>query len=253
MSKVERIARMIFIISGVLVFTWITLEMAEADDDVYNFYFQKGAAPQSVVQGGAGQSGKSQNPESLSTNAEMAKTAEQTPANPVNAFITSEQKNDAEDSRAYKRFTAALGYGKSFDDIGSGMNYALGLQYSFNRYWSARIQGRWRDLQSQRSDYLLSDAKGNANRIGGSLSAAFTPLHLELLGHRFLDFAVFAGADTYRKISGDAITPTSLSTGFAPMLGLSALLSFNENAGVELTASRSDKSAYIGANLAFSF
>jgi hypothetical protein len=31
---------------------------AAADEDVYNFYFQKGGAPQQVIQGGAGQSAR---------------------------------------------------------------------------------------------------------------------------------------------------------------------------------------------------
>lgn len=253
MSAMEkhRFVRMFVIVSGLLSMIYYSLAKAE---DVYNFYFQKGSAPQTVIQGGSGQT----LPAKLSTHpnepTQALQPISQPPAVAPPANISTQLAAPVEAPPGYKPFTLSLGYGSVVDSLGSGMTYLLGLQYSFNRFLGLRAQGRLRNLESGSSDYVLIDPKQGENRWGGMAALVFTPLRLELLGHRFIEFSTFAGAETYRKLAGSSLgSGYNVAVTYGPLIGVSALLGLNENFGIEFQITRSVQATFVGGNLAFQF
>lgn len=263
--QISRIARMMILIGGLLGFVMITIARA---DDVYNFYFQKGSGPQTVVQGGSGQSSAAKAAATLPTTSNepapatpqpiSAPAANPSPAVNSNSSLSTAQAPFPQEESGNRPFTILLGYGKVADSLGSNMSYSVGLQYNFNRFLGARLQGRFRDTQSGNSNYELTNGNQSANKVGGMLAMMFTPLRLDLLGHRFMEFSAFAGAETYRRISdfsqdSSGSTEATVATGFAPLVGATALLGLNDNVGIELQGSRSTKSTSVSGNLAFQF
>jgi hypothetical protein len=137
------------------------------------------------------------------------------------------------------------------------MSYSLGLQYSFNRFLGVRTQARLRNLQADSPDYRLANSNQSANQWGGMAAVAFTPLRLDLVGHRLIEISALVGVDTHRKLAGSTgkkgQEQYSLATGYGPFIGATALFALNENVGIELQINKSKQAAYVGGNLAFQF
>ncbi len=207
---------------------WISLVHA---DDVYNFYFQKGSAPQSVIQGGGKGNGPSGDEPTKVTPA-ASSVPEETPSSAPTPTLRPIE--GAEKSRE-TRFTLSLGYGRASASAVKDMNYTLGLKYAFNRYLGLAAQGRVQDGSAGVA--RLSD------RLGGMFALTFMPLHLDLMGQRFMEFSTYGGISRHPRVTHD----------FSPAVGLTALLKINSTVGVELSAEKSTSSAFIGAGLAFQF
>lgn len=233
-SKFRIFLRMFIVVTCLFSLVWITKVIA---DDVYNFYFQKGGAPNTVVQGGAGQATSSATPVPR-----PAQSPEETPSSPVSndsaevkgstsAAAALAQQDEARRTR--KPFAITLGYAGIADKLGSERAYTLGTQYNFNAFLGARLQGRLLEHEPLGGEFK--------DRLGGMLALVLTPLRLDLFGHRLLEVSVSAGAEVARQRSLD------------PLAGVSALLSLNENFGVELQAHKSTKASFIGLNVAFLF
>lgn len=247
-SSLITFVRMLVLAIGLFTFFWIT---DAKTDDVYNFYFQKGNAPNSVVQGGGGQTAV---PKQV-PNAEIEEAVEK----PKNGEGSNGDQNEelrvsstgsaksaslteAETKRTRKRFAATLGYSGLKDPVGVGQAFTGGLQYNFNPYIGTRLQGRWRNLRD-------GEVKALSNRLGGMMAFVLTPLRLDLFGHRFLEISANVGAETFRSLASVSSSKVSV----APLVGASALLSLNETVGIELQASKSTKASFIAANLALLF
>ncbi len=263
--NIGRITRVLMVTFGLLGFLYVTLADA---DDVYNFYFQKGGAPQNVIQGGGGQSTAAKpapNPETASAPApvpapmpEATNSSTQTVATPMEPS-----------SSGHKPFTLGVGYGRIVDPLGSSAAYTFNAQYNFNRFLGFRAQARLRNTKTNKYNQspFYTDESPDKNKWGGMAAITFTPLRLDLMGHRFIEFSAFAGAETYRKFAMDerpdryghySYGPGKrrVVTGVAPILGVSSLVALNENVGLEITANRSidsNKTTAISGNIAFQF
>jgi hypothetical protein len=234
--------RMFILAISLFCLVWLTKLVA--DDDVYNFYFQKGGAPNTVIQSGGGQSTGAAALKPPSTIPENASSATHALVENEELKVTSSatapvQRPDMQKER--KPFEVVLGYAGTKDPVGEGRAYSLGMQYNFNPFLAARLQGRIRNFQPDETA---------ANRLGGMASFVLTPFRLDLLGHRLLELSAHAGVDTSRKRGSDE---RDVSISVDPMIGASALLSLNENFGIEFQVNKSTRASFIGANVALMF
>lgn len=208
--------------------------------DTYNFYFQKGAAPQSVIQGGAGQA-------AAKTSAQGVVTEESTPNAVEKSLSASSTVNEVASVSPREEnenpLTLSLGYGILSDEGGSGASAVLGARYSFAR--SLGIRGQ----------YWIGSTPGGYYDSNVMAAIDMTPIR-----SRVLDFSFFAGARTYRKYEENSPhwsnTSNKRKLGYKPVFGVSALVSFSSRFGVELTAHQSlvgDEGRYGNAALAYRF
>lgn len=197
-------------------------------DDVYNFYFQKGAAPQNVIQGGSGQaasktSARGDVTEEALPNSVVPSTSSPVPAAGVSA--ATEAAMTSVHGEKENPFTLSLGYGRVSEKGFAETTYVLGLKYAFTRSVGVRTQFMFRND----SDHDLS----MSHRFDGLVALDLTPLRLKLFDHRFFDLSVFGGARSYQDHN---MHSGRNSTKLVPIIGASALLSLNSNFGLELSA-----------------
>ena len=210
-----------------------------ADDDVYNFYFQKGGAPQSVSQGGRGQSVVTDETSKPPKAPELAPTPVlATPQIATTAIPTPDESK-------FKPYTILLGVGHIEDSIGTSTAYSVGGQYNFNKFLGVRGVGHINASESDRNKVVLADSNQSSNRYGGYGAIAFTPIHIELVGHQLIEVSALAGAMSYREKDGPAVMSGGVEaynvrTMVKGFLGAEATFSVNENVGVELFASMVD-------------
>lgn len=258
--RLKNLMWMVFVAAGLFSLVWATYLRAE---DVYNFYFQKGDAPKTVIQSGGGQTATQGAVKQVDAAFPVDDSGERQPRNPAPEAPTlkapvvvpapvaapgTDRGNDARHDT--NRFSLGLGYAGISDPIGSGRAYTLGFRFNFNRFLGMSAQGRLRDLGFEDARYEIDDPRSSRNRIGGLLALVLTPLRLDLFGHRFLDLAAFAGGESSRRIERNG---RDVEVGLEPVIGAAALLSFNENFGLELQVSKSTKAAFIGASVALMF
>jgi hypothetical protein len=229
---------------------------AMGDDDVYNFYFQKGGAPQSVIQGGRGQ-GVNSDEASKASPALLPKSEEtKTPVTVASAptLAADLKKQD------YKSFNVLLGYGQISDEVGTSGAYSLGAQYNFNKFLGVRLQGHLTASETEKPTVKLADSNQSSNRYGGYGAVVFTPLHIELLGHQLIEVSALAGGMSYRE-HGEPVFDLqgsqnyNVRTSLRGFLGAAATFTLNENVGLELFASMVDggKLGRVTGSLAFRF
>jgi hypothetical protein len=220
----------LFFIFG--LFVWRQLRA----EDVYNFYFQKGSGPQTVVQGGSGQSATKAPisaeglteplPASVAVPA-ATPVAAPVAANPAPVAAVPAESRDRENS-----FSVTLGYENFRDAQGFGKGYDVGFRVAMTRALGLRLMGRFREPNEQPSYF------------GGLAALELVPLRLKLFDHPFLNLGVFAGAENVRTASGKGIVPVA---------GISALFSLNSNFGIEALAMRSIDGHSVAGSLAFQF
>lgn len=241
-DRLVRFFRTPFIVgisTGLLTgFTWTETLHAE---DVYNFYFQKGEGPHTVIQGG-----------NASTPL-PARTPEQAASvtSPVASTTAVAPPQQPESKPTINHSTVLLGYSRVADNVSAGAAFTLGYQYNFNRYVGAR--GSLSLRNGHLDDEFLWEANKNnlAHKLGGSLAFVFTPIRVELVGHRLLEASALVGASTHRNFVDDYSAQTKI--GVSPFAGASALLAINDNVGIEVNASKSLVGSQIGAALALQF
>ncbi len=212
---------------GLFTCTIGTWAFGQSNNDVYNFYFQKGPAPQTVIQGGGGQKAEPAKQDSLPTEVEVPETASPPPQTTKTAIVPEQTKHD----RGEHNYEIYLGITRLSDAIGTGDAYTLGFQYNFNRYIGARLDTRVLavDTATYRKEILNPD--DSQNRWGGSASLVFTPLRLELLGHQLLRVSATAGVLSERKIKKQ--TDNEVSVQGRGFVGGIVGMDINENVALE--------------------
>jgi hypothetical protein len=267
------VRRTFFSLAGICGFLFGCFQVQKAAaDDVYNFYFQKGGAPQQVIQGASGQTTKSASMDETKASDSPAQRSP-TPGSPIQeppsqntSQETSEVLTTSLDSPSYQRagewnrVSVLAGLSHIADAVGSGQAYTLGGQYNFNRYLAIRLQGHFLAPENEVYEQPPADRNQKVNRWGGNFAFVFTPIHAQVLGHRFLDISAHAGVMSQRKFVTTGVSDQEtgiqdialVGKGF---VGASALISLNENFGLEAFASLQEGGGFNrwGGNLAFKF
>jgi hypothetical protein len=215
-------------------------------NDVYNFYFQKGEAPQNVYQGGGGQD---------SSGLIAPASAPSVPAPPATAPSTEQSQQVVEAApppkRDYNFYEIHLGPTRISDSVGQGTAYTLGGQLNFNRYLGTRLQGQY--LASESADYSRPVKRTNqaSNRWGGLAALVFTPLRMDLVGHSLIRISALSGVRSERRFK----TADQIQTRVEPFVGASVGVSLNENVGIEGSVAMVDggKIGQATGSLVFSF
>jgi hypothetical protein len=205
-------------------------------NDVYNFYFQKGPAPNQVIQGGGGQQAGTpgQAPQTIPSVLQPPAATETAATSTAKAVAPVEK-----DPHAYNNWGILLGVTRVNDDVGTGLAYNFGVQYNFIRYLGLRLQGHFFANDTATYNQVLGNPDDNANKWGGQAALVFTPIHVELLGHQFLSVSALGGIMTMRQLGGvtsddgmgnQTFDVRRISRGF---WGVGAQFQLNENVGIE--------------------
>src|SRR5262249_6054972 len=149
---------------------------------------QKGGAPQTVIQGGGGQTAAPAPAAAPSPAAEVQPPAPPAAA-PVPVVATTQSGAPAAPERDYKRGELSLGATRIADEVGTGKAYTVGGQFNFNRYLGTRLIGY--RLATESAAYNegagpFLDQNKAPNLLGGQASLVFTPIHIDLVGHKLL-------------------------------------------------------------------
>jgi hypothetical protein len=179
-----------------------TQDLWAQSNDVYNFYFQKGSAPNSVTQGGAGQQAATplQPPQTI-----PSQLPTEPPAHVDNVVVakTTPPPEPEKPVHDYKRFDLLLGVTRVNDDLGTGAAYTFGGQYNFSRYLGVRAQGQLLAVESANYHFPIVNRDDGSNKWGGQAAFVFTPLHMELLGHQLLKVSALGGIMSVRHLAYD--------------------------------------------------
>lgn len=232
-------------------------------NDVYNFYFQKGSAPQQVIQGGGGQMAGQPQGAPLPAPTPQAPPAPLEPAaQPAPNSVYAKAADPEKKVHDYKPFDIYLGMTRWLDEVGAGNAYTVGAQVNFNRYLGVRGQGEF--LETSSATYPGSqpfDMQDGSLKSGGQAAVVFTPLHLELLGHQMLKVSALGGFTTTR-VFGDPVfnystgqTNYDVKRAVRPFWGAEAQFALNENVSLAGGFSMLDggKVAKATADVVFSF
>lgn len=211
---------------------------AQAQSDVYNFYFQKGGAPQTVIQGAGGQgvvgAPVQQSPVVIPPVPEVQPTSVMTTAPVAAPAATVETKVEQTSDSALldqKTWEIHLGPTRFEDSVGSATAFTLGLQHNFNRYMAARLQGQLLAVESADYNRPMNQRDQGPNKWGGLASFVFTPLHMDLMGHKLIRVGGLVGLRSERAWSNDY--SDSVKTTIQPFAGASVGVNLNENVGIE--------------------
>lgn len=221
---------LIRIVGLMAILLFAAAKASAQSNDVYNFYFQKGQAPGSVVQGGQQQS----SPQPAAAPPQPAPL----PAQPENGDqvinnVVVAPKPETSPVLQYNHHEFTLGIATLNDPVsdrsGEHTPWAIGYQYNFNRYVSMFGQGT----------FIVKDENGAQNGIdrddpdylyGGMLGVAITPIHLDLFGHKFLRVSALFGGRTERVYTWDP--NDTVRSKIRPLVGASAEVFLNQNVGL---------------------
>ena len=258
-------SRLVLSFTGFLIFVAAPKALAQGND-VYNFYFQKGSAPQTVNQGGGGQAVTAPPVVPLApAPAPVAPSQVVTePTAPLATAVVATAKPEPQPARDYNRFELFLGPTRISDEVGTGTAYTVGAQVNFNRYVGMRLQGH--RLATETAEYtvgtgygnfaVLKDRDSSSNLYGGQAALVFTPIHLDLLGHKLVRVSGLAGLMSQRRWNFNGFSAEdSVRTEVRPFLGVSAGVALNDNVGVEASVAMLDggKVGQATGSLVFSF
>lgn len=181
---------------------------AEAEGDVYNFYFQKAPGPQTVIQGGAAPavpSVESKGPETTPTSpppnpglvqSTTAALGERVPDSKI------EKKWILRLARTYHNDSFSEGSGDDrvfVDRIGEGTGLYLG--YSLNRFvaFEAGLDSS-HFLVETSSAHDTQRSESQSTILFPSLSVVLTPVRMNVFGYDLLEYSAIAGVS--RSIDG---------------------------------------------------
>ncbi len=230
-------------------------------DDVYNFYFQKGGAPQSVVQSGRGQNVTTDSlseapirrgpPERIEEHEYVPETKTETR---IESSISTQVREKA--IPGHKKFQVGFGLYRVADAISSQLAYSLTGQLNFNRFLGVRLQGHFMQPEEDRAELNVNPDQ-TENRYGGMASVVFTPIQIQLVGHQLLDFSAHAGVMSERVL-GDVEPGTrtrEIELAGRGFIGASTTLAVNDNVGVEAFASllEGGELGRVGGSMVFRF
>jgi hypothetical protein len=228
------------------------------NNDVYNFYFQKGPAPQQVIQSGGGQAA-AQPPAAPQPIPTQVQPAVDPPAS--NVVMAKTQPEPEKPLHDFKRIDLMFGGSRLSDELGTGLAYTFGAQYNFLRYLGVRAQGEFLDTSTAKYNVRPVDENDGSTKYGGQAALVFTPLHLELLGHQMLKVSALAGVTSRRFCDDPNLDPdhytscSSVKRGLRPFYGASASFALNENVAIEGNLAMMDggRIGKASANLVVSF
>lgn len=204
----------------------------QSGNDVYNFYFQKGGAPQSVVQGGGGQAATT--PPSPVPPPPVPEPV----VPPVQSSVIAKEEVKAVETpkRDYNNFELHLGPTRVRDEVGDATAYTVGAQANFNRYLGMRLQGHYLAVESADYTRPIADRDQASNRYGGMAALVFTPLRMDLVGHKLVRISGLAGVRSDRQFRNEISVPMEeqkVKTHLQGFVGASVGVSLNENVGIE--------------------
>lgn len=191
--------------------------------DVYNFYFQKSATQPSAPSGVSTSSetaAPSSTPAAAPAPAPAAaaapapKPTEATPSASLAATVPPPAKDE------YKRWQVNVAYGKSVDYEKDFRGLSFGGDYGINKYFGFQGQIFTGKVMNRYGDRLNDD---NTTQFAGSLGVKVTPIHVQLFGWNFIEFAALAGvmSSTGRQAHHEFR--------FAPYVGGGVTVNFSEN------------------------
>lgn len=224
-------------------------------EDVYNFYFQKGPGPQTVIQGGGGQTASAE-AASVPPIRRGPQPLEEESVAPALKSQTTVLAPPPTTETKYRPFEILAGLSQISDDLGSSRAYSLAAQYNFNRFIGLRAQGHFLAPEDDEKAKAQIHPDEPTNRWGGLASFVFTPIQVELIGHRFIDISAHAGVLSQRILGPkgtDGLNAVEVAgRGF---VGAGVTLALNENLGVEGFASlmQGGQLGQVGGSLVFQF
>ncbi|HEX4925400.1 MAG TPA: hypothetical protein VFV50_15005 [Bdellovibrionales bacterium] len=226
--------------------------------DVYNFYFQKGAPPATVIQGGAGQRSEAQ---ALPSQVQPEQAPSGAPASPseTSEVATTVTKLNAASDRGYKSWELQVGPAYVADVQGHWTGASLAGQYNFSKYIGLQLGVLYAPKNDAYGEMYDKDQAWDA-----SLAAVVTPVHVNLFGREFLQVSALGGFMTTRK--SELVSVPSYDYGYGtyryetretssqtrvvkPFLGVGLALNFAQSFGMYAQAKViSENSAYGQAN-----
>ncbi len=206
------------VVALLAVLLFAAAKASAQSNDVYNFYFQKGQAPGSVVQGGQQQS----SPQPAPMQQPAVAPVTQPTGDVINNVVVA-PKPETPPSLRFNHHEFTLGPTYLNDEISELTNarqaWAIGYQYNINRYISAFGQGHFFVNSETHDDRPQIDRDESDYLYGGQLGLAITPIHLDLFGHKFLRVSALLGGRTER-VEGSHINDT-VETKIRPLIGAS--------------------------------
>lgn len=180
---------------------------ARADDDVYNFYFQKAPGPTTVIQGGSEKTlekslGKPLPPDAMANPAVIANPAISSPAtiaSPPSAKVDGASQAAVAQEPMPKMYIKnwEVNFGSSVvaDHAGKWKGESLGLQYNLNQYFGLQ-GGLTRTSQAENRQYAPSTNWQDPFDI--YLGGVLTPITIHAFSHSLISLSGLGGFMTGR-------------------------------------------------------
>ena len=174
--------------------------------DTYNFYFQKGKSPKTVVQGKDGQSVIMEDEEEEEAvneqkSIEVEDLSEEPEEEEEPRIVTQRSIRPSEELEPDKYLL--LGTSFSSDFIDDSEHFDIGFGYRFNPYIAIEsVASYCRQSDSERGPLGEFDVSSYCNyltpedRWMARVSLSVTPIRTELFGHRFMEMSFLMGFHT---------------------------------------------------------
>lgn len=184
--------------------------------DVYNFYFQKSAAPSATVNGVPVDPQTAASSQGVTPAAASAVIAPVAPSSTITTSAPPPAKDD------FRHWQANIAWGTIVDQAKQVNGLAFGGEYAFNKYLG--LQGEI--MTGKASKYWHENTESdayNATRFAAALGAKLTPIHVQLFGWTFIEFSVLGGvmSATSREPSRHNDARVASYAGFGATLNLS--------------------------------
>ncbi len=204
MKRTSVLFKLVLSVAGVVALFCVILGWTPVHaQDVYNFYFQKGAAPQSVIQGGGWQTANNKPlpPQDApvvqeESPAPSASAPQSQPQQAPKSLATTTEV--AQDAPREPRWSLRMGYAgvevgnrRSFGPrlaLGGNFNRFVGLVVAGAMYSEGTLNTNDRGTISM-SEFGRQDVKGNS----GELSLVLTPIRINAFGWDLITLGVVGG------------------------------------------------------------
>lgn len=205
----------------VLILLIVTCSVgASAQDDVYNFYFQKASGPTTVTQGGA--------------SAAQPPSAVATPANPETVTTAAAPTKAKEPVADFSTWEFVGGYAVVTDEVDRFRGIGLEVNYNFNKYVGV---GAGINYAKDGVDGYTQD-NSDRSPVDWAVGVTIVPVRIRVVGFDLIDIGFVAGAMSHTALEAN-YTPTIGKESNPPTTrevqfytGPRLALNFSQNVGI---------------------
>ena len=262
-----------------ITFVFFTLRIAQAED-VYNFYFQKGSGPETVIQGAPGNPGQKVVKKKKKKKAEKEVIAESDEEEedevveqfddndmPVNRSEYAAKPERIERGEKGRRWTLRAGIGavgsyQSNEEAigdpstsGAGVGYSSGISsfvlggnYHISRYFDVDGEIHFKDREEAEFSRFTSE-------VEGSIGIGVTPFHLSLFGKETIRIGAVGGimSNTEQLYDGYGGSPNTRQHSAMAFIGPRIDLEIYEKLGMQLAVRMNSREKYYNSSLALTY